>query len=42
VLAVNETLLPNVPYETIAAVHTFIMNKKAVAEDIVKLINTAR
>jgi len=42
VLAVEETLLPNVPYETIAAVHTFIMNKKAVAEDIIKLINTAR
>jgi hypothetical protein len=42
VLAVEETLLPNVPYETIAAVHTFIMNKKAVAEDIIKLINTTR
>lgn len=42
VLAVEETLLPNVPYETVAAVHTFIMNKKAIAEDIVKLMNTAR
>lgn len=42
VLAVEETLLPNVPYETIAAVHTFIMNKKAIAEDIVKLMNSAR
>ena len=42
VLAIDETLLPCVPYETIAAVHTFIMNKKAVAEDIIKLINTAR
>jgi hypothetical protein len=42
VLAIEETLLPNVPVETIPAVHTFIMNKKAVAEDIIKLINTAR
>lgn len=42
VLAVNETLLPNVPYETIPAVHTFIMNKKAIAEDIIKLINAAQ
>jgi hypothetical protein len=42
VLAVEETLLPNVPYQTIAAVHTFIMNKKAVADDIVKLINAAQ
>ncbi|MSP27523.1 MAG: alpha/beta hydrolase [Methylococcales bacterium] len=42
VLTVEETLLPNIPYETIPAVHTFIMNKKVVAEDIIKLINTAR
>ncbi len=42
VLAVEETLLPAVPFETIAAVHTFIMNKKAVADDIVKLTNAAR
>jgi hypothetical protein len=42
VLALEETLLPNVPYETITAVHTFIMNKKAVVDDIVKFINTAR
>ncbi|MCX7067738.1 MAG: hypothetical protein NTW85_08620 [Methylococcales bacterium] len=40
VLAVEETLLPAVPYETIAAVHTFIMNKKVIAEDIIKLINS--
>lgn len=42
VLAVEETLLPRVPYDTVAALHTFIMNKKAIAEDIVKLINTTR
>jgi hypothetical protein len=42
VLSVEETLLPAIPYETVAAVHTFIMNKKAVAEDIVKLINAAQ
>jgi alpha-beta hydrolase superfamily lysophospholipase len=42
VLAVEETVLPAVPYETIAAVHTFIMNKKAVADDIVKLVNAAK
>ncbi len=42
VLAVEETLLPAVPFQTVAAVHTFIMNKKAVADDIVKLINAAQ
>ena len=42
VLAVEETVLPAVPSETIAAVHTFIMNKKVIADDIVKLANAAR
>lgn len=42
VLAVEETLLPDVPAETIEAVHTFIMNKKVVAEDIIKLVNTIK
>jgi hypothetical protein len=42
ILAVEETLIPAVPSETIAAVHTFIMNKKAIAENIVKLANSAR
>ena len=37
VLAVEETLLPDVPAETVKAVHTFIMNKKVIAEDIIKL-----
>lgn len=39
VLTVSETLLPNVPTETVATMHTFIMNKKMVAEDIINLIN---
>lgn len=42
ILAVEETLLPSVPYDTVAALHTFIMNKKAIAEDIVTLMNSAR
>lgn len=42
VLAVDETLLPAVPSQTVAALHTFIMNKKAIADDIVKLVNAAR
>ncbi len=40
VLAVEETLLPDVPAETVKAVHTFIMNKKVIAEDIIKLAQT--
>jgi hypothetical protein len=40
VLTVTETLLPTIPIETVPAVHTFIMNKKAVAEDIIKLIKS--
>lgn len=41
VLAVEETLLPAVPSEMVATVHTFIMNKKSIANDIVKLANAA-
>jgi len=37
ILTVEETTLNNIPLETVTAVHTFIMNHKAVAEDIVKL-----
>ncbi len=37
VLSVTETLLPTIPTETVPAVHTFIMNKKVIAEDIIKL-----
>jgi hypothetical protein len=40
ILAVEETTLNNVPLETVAAVHTFIMNHKAVAEDIVQLTHS--
>ena len=42
VLSVTETLLPPIPTETIPAVHTFIMNKKAIADDIVKLANVEK
>jgi hypothetical protein len=41
VLSVTETLLPPIPTETVPAVHTFIMNKKVVAEDIIKLAHAA-
>lgn len=36
-LTVKETLLPNVPMQTVPAIHTFIMNSKMVARDIVEL-----
>jgi hypothetical protein len=36
VLTVKETLLPSVPVQTIPTLHTFIMNSKVVAQDIVK------
>lgn len=39
VLTVQETMLPNVPHQTIPVLHTFIMNSKFVTHDIV---NTAR
>lgn len=42
VLSVTETLLPPIPTETVPAVHTFIMNKKAIADDIVKLANVEK
>jgi hypothetical protein len=41
ILSVEETLLPNIPSETVNSVHTFIMNNKMVAEDIIKLAQTA-
>ena len=37
VLAVNETLLPDVPIQTVPTLHTFIMNSKVVSQDIVKI-----
>lgn len=42
VLTVDETLLPAIPAENVEAVHTFIMNKKVVAEDIIRLVNNIR
>ncbi len=37
VLTVKETMLPNVPIETLPVLHTFIMNSKVIAQDIVKI-----
>ena len=36
-LTVQETFLPNVPMQTVQVLHTFIMNSKAVTQDIVKI-----
>ncbi len=36
-LTVKETFLPNVPMQTIPVLHTFIMNSKAVTQDIVRI-----
>ncbi len=36
-LTVQETFLPNVPMQTVPVLHTFIMNSKAVTQDIVKI-----
>ena len=37
VLAVAETLLPSIPAERVPSIHTFIMNRGSVAQDIVKI-----
>ena len=37
VLTVRETLLPNVLHETYPVLHTFIMNSKAITQDIVNM-----
>lgn len=37
VLAVRETMLPNVPHQTVPVLHTFIMNSKVIAQDIVNI-----
>jgi hypothetical protein len=37
VVTLNETLLPGVPVQTVPALHTFIMNSRAVSQDIVKI-----
>jgi hypothetical protein len=36
-LTVKETLLPDIPLQTVPALHTFIMNSKAVTQDIVRI-----
>lgn len=36
-LTVKEVLLPSVPVETVPAIHTFIMNSRSVARDIVRI-----
>lgn len=40
-LTVKETLLPSVPMQTVHALHTFIMNSKIVAQDIVRIANVS-
>lgn len=37
VLAVRETMLPDVPHQTVPVLHTFIMNSKVIAQDIVSI-----
>jgi hypothetical protein len=37
VLTVKETMLPNVPHETYPVLHTFIMNSRAITQDIVNI-----
>jgi hypothetical protein len=37
VLTVKETMLPNIPHQTIPVLHTFIMNSKVVTRDIVAM-----
>jgi hypothetical protein len=36
-LTVTETMLPSVPMQALPVIHTFIMNQKIVAQDIVKI-----
>ena len=40
-LTVRETLLPSVPLQTVPALHTFIMNSKAVTQDIVRIARSS-
>jgi len=39
-LTIKETVLPSVPLQTVPALHTFIMNSKVVARDIVKIVQS--
>ena len=36
-LTVKETLLPNIPTQTVPSLHTFIMNSKLVTQDIIRI-----
>ena len=36
-LTVKETLLPNIPTQAVPSLHTFIMNSKLVAQDIIRI-----
>lgn len=36
-LTVKETMIPNIPIQTLPVIHTFIMNSKVVTQDIVKI-----
>lgn len=40
VLTVRETMLPNVPMQTFPVLHTFIMNSRAVTQDIVRIVKS--
>lgn len=40
-LTVKETLLPNVPIQTVPSIHTFIMNSKIVTQDIVRIAKSS-
>jgi hypothetical protein len=42
VLMVRETMLPDIPHQSIPVLHTFIMNSKVVTQDIIKLASSPR
>jgi len=41
VLTVKETLLPNIPMQTVPSIHTFIMNSTVVTQDIVRIARSS-
>lgn len=40
-LTVRETLLPNIPLQTVPVLHTFIMNSKVITQDIVRIAKSS-
>jgi hypothetical protein len=40
VLTIKEMMLPGIPMQTVAILHTFIMNSKVVTDDIVKIVRS--